>query len=350
MTQRAVVPSQCTGQPTGQRTEQGEVQRFKAGVGGAQAMAAGSSSFTAAVRLLDASTRESTVMLYAWCRHCDDTIDGQHLGHRTHACADVDAAGSCDDIEKLGLLEHATKMACEGRPSMDPVFIGLAEVVQRHQLPTELLQEHLAGFRMDVEQIRYQSLEDTLVYCHRVAGVVGLMMGRVMGARGEAVLAGARDLGIAFQLSNIARDVIDDAAVGRVYLPAAWLEEAGVAPESLHVPESREALATVAARLVDAAEPYYASALRGIGALPLRNAWSVATARDIYRAIGRKVKQRGARAWDVRTRTSSFEKGRLTARGAGVALATRALSFWPKKDSAGSTGGGSRTPDTGRPQ
>ena len=347
MSQRAVAPSQTPGQQTGQRTEPREVQRVGAGVSGAQAMAAGSSSFAAAVRLLDASTRESTVMLYAWCRHCDDTIDGQHLGHRTHVNPNAHAVASIDSIERLGQLEHATKMACEGRPSSDPVFTGLAEVVQRHQLPIELLQEHLAGFRMDVEQVRYQSLEDTLVYCHRVAGVVGLMMGRVMGAREEATLAGARDLGIAFQLSNIARDVIEDAAVGRVYLPAAWLAEADIAPETVHRLECREALATVASRLVDAAEPYYASALRGIEALPLRNAWSVATARDIYRAIGRKVKQRGARAWDVRTRTSSFEKVKLTARGAGVALVTKAMGIWPRKDSAGSTGGGGSTRDAG---
>ncbi len=289
----------------------------------AQAIEAGSSSFAAAARLFDQTTRESTLLLYAWCRHCDDVVDAQQSGH-----APVGDAPPLDDatpLQRLAGLDQATARACANTDvPTDPVFAGLAEVVRRHALEPELLQEHLRGFRMDIEGAQYRTLADTLLYCYRVAGVVGLLMARVMGVREPALLDRACDLGIAFQLTNIARDILDDAGIGRIYLPADWLQQAGVAPDELDRPGHREALATVAARLVEAAEPYYASAIAGIGALPLRSAWSVATARGVYRAIGRHVKARGGHAWDVRVATSGFEKIWLTARGGAVALAARA--------------------------
>ena len=306
----------------------------------AQAIEAGSSSFAAAARLFDVTTRESTLLLYAWCRHCDDVIDAQQSGHAR--ISDAQPHDRQTPLERLNTLEHATALACAGTPdAADPVFAGLAEVVRRHELEHALLQEHLRGFRMDIEGAHYQTLADTLLYCYRVAGVVGLMMARVMGVRDPALLDRACDLGIAFQLTNIARDIVEDASIGRIYLPAEWLSQAGVAPHDIGKPEHREALAAVAARLVEAAEPYYTSALAGIGALPLRSAWSIATARGVYRAIGRHVKARGGHAWDVRVATSGLEKIWLTARGGAVALAARAgaaprraETLWQRPDHA----------------
>ncbi len=294
-----------------------------------QAIEAGSSSFAAAARLFDAATRESTVLLYAWCRHCDDVIDGQTLGHGQVDAHHEHHAEGDGPIERLAALEAATLAACvPGAAPTHPVFAGLAEVVGRHQLPTELLLEHLDGFRMDVEARRYESFADTLLYCYRVAGIVGLLMARVMGARDPAALDHACDLGIAFQLTNISRDIVEDAQIGRVYLPADWLAAAGIGPgEAIVAPAHRAALAAVAARLVEAAEPYYRSSLSGLGSLPWRSAWSVATARDVYRAIGRKVRQQGPRAWDARVATSTLDKLWFIARGAAVALAARRLEF-----------------------
>jgi 15-cis-phytoene synthase len=303
---------------------------------GAQVIKAGSSSFAAAARLFDEPTRESTVMLYAWCRHCDDMVDGQQLGHGQQE------GTQAGNRERLAELERATVRTCAGEPIDDPVFAGLAEVVRRHRLPVDLLLEHLAGFRMDVDGAHYETLADTLLYCYRVAGTVGLMMARVFGTRDPETLDRACDLGIAFQLSNIARDVIEDAAVGRIYLPAQWLAEAGIPRDRLADAGHRDALAAVAARLVAAADPYYASAISGIGALPFRSAWSVATARDVYRAIGRKVERRGSHAWDERASTSSFDKLWFTARGAAVAVAAkarvserRAENLWQRPQRAG---------------
>ena len=281
---------------------------------------AGSQSFAAATRLFDPATRESAVLLYAWCRHCDDLIDGQALGHGQ---VQGDRAGA---MERLASLREQTVDACRGRPGNDPVFQGLAEVVRRHRIPADLPMEHLAGFAMDVQETHYRTLGDTLLYAWRVAGVVGVMMARVMGAERPGTLDRACDLGLAFQLTNIARDVVEDAAIGRVYLPEDWLADEGIAGlEGVLDPARREALARVTARLVATAEPYYTSALAGIGELPLRCAWSIATARGIYRQIGRKVRLRGEHAWDARVATSRMEKLWLVARGAAVALAAHGI-------------------------
>jgi phytoene synthase len=315
-----------------------------------QAIAAGSKSFSAAARLFDRDTRASAVMLYAWCRHCDDLIDGQDAGYypaapapdtaAPRAPATPPAADRDEGLARLAELEDRTRRACAGEPTADPVFAGLQQVVRRHGIDLRYPLEHLAGFRMDVEEVRYDTLDDTLRYCWRVAGVVGVMMAQVMGAGRDAatpeaqaaVLDRACDLGIAFQLTNIARDIVEDARVGRVYLPATWLAEAGIADAGLDAagraravqePRHREALARVAARLVDLAEPYYASAAVGLAALPWRSAWSVATARGVYRQIGWNVRARGHRAWDARVSTSRAAKVRWIASGAVSALGSR---------------------------
>jgi 15-cis-phytoene synthase len=286
---------------------------------------AGSQSFAAATRLFDPSTRESAVLLYAWCRHCDDVIDGQSLGHGQ-------AGGELGDgLERIARLRERTLDACRGRPGDEPVFQGLEEVVRRHGIAPALPMEHLAGFEMDVRGTHYRNLYDTLLYSWRVAGVVGVMMARVMGADRPGTLDRACDLGLAFQLTNIARDVVEDASIGRLYLPEDWLREEGIAglPGVLE-PARREALARVAARLVATAEPYYASAVAGIGELPMRCAWSIATARGIYRQIGRKVVSKGGQAWNARVATSRVEKLWLVARGAAVALAAHGITLPPR--------------------
>jgi phytoene synthase len=145
------------------------------------------------------------------------------------------------------------------------------------------------------------------------------------------VLDRACDLGLAFQLTNIARDIVEDAAVGRCYLPAQWLREAGIPPDEIGQPRHRAALARVAARLVDHAEPYYDSAAHGLAALPLRSAWAIASARNVYRQIGIEVKRRGPRAWDERAGTSRAAKLRLLAKGGVEALAARFRTAPPRR-------------------
>lgn len=289
-----------------------------------QSINVGSKSFAAAAKLFDERTRQSAVMLYAWCRHCDDVIDGQVLGH-----GQLNGDRSSGEA-RLATLVELTERAYAGEPMQDPAFAAFQQVVQRHGIPRKFPLEHLAGFRMDVQGYRYQTLDDTLLYCYRVAGVVGLMMARVMGAESEATLDRACDLGLAFQLTNIARDIVEDAQIGRVYLPAEWLDEVGIPADEIGLAHHRPALALLAARLVDLAEPYYQSASQGLRDLPWRSAWSIATAHGVYRQIGIEVKARGAAAWDTRVSTSRAQKLQFLAGGAMLALASRRMPFRPR--------------------
>jgi phytoene synthase len=134
------------------------------------------------------------------------------------------------------------------------------------------------------------------------------MMARIMGARDRDTLNRAADLGIAFQLTNIARDVIDDAVAGRVYLPRDWLSGQGIDPEGIAHVGHRAPLSLVVGMLLDEADRYYASATVGIDRLPLRSAWAIDTALLVYRDIGRLVRRLGDRAWDKRVTVSPVRK------------------------------------------
>lgn len=278
-----------------------------------EAIRRGSKSFALASRLFDPVTRTLVWDLYTWCRHCDDVIDGQALGHAIGAVP--------DDAARIQRLREATGAAFAGVADPASPFGALGRVVARTGLPRRLADDHLDGFAMDVGARRYRTIDETLEYCYHVAGVVGLMMGWVMGVREPEVLYRASDLGIAFQLTNIARDVGDDARGGRVYLPAAWLAESGapLSPDLAHDPHGARRIAPVVRRLLVEADRYYASAWHGIGGLPPRSAWAVATARLVYRAIGRRVAARGASAWESRTVVSRPRKIACVVAAAGQA-------------------------------
>jgi len=284
-----------------------------------QTIQVGSKSFAAAARLFPADVRRSVLMLYAWCRHCDDVVDGQELGFRI----DDGAPRACDAAGHLALLHELTRRAYAGEAMQVPAFVAFQEVALEHAIDPRHAFDHLAGFAMDVEDAHYETIDELLRYCYHVAGVVGLMMAAIMGVSDEAVLDRACDLGLAFQLTNIARDIVEDAGAGRCYVPAQWLREAGISRREIAEPRHRAALAQVAARLVEHAEPYYDSAAAGVAALPLRSAWAIATARNVYRQIGIEVKRRGPRAWDERVGTSKAAKLRLLAWGGVSALARR---------------------------
>ena len=279
---------------------------------------AGSRSFALASALFGRAEREAAWRLYAWCRHCDDVVDGQTLGHGMQ----VRPAGA---VERLAELRRLTVAALDSDAPVPPDFQALREVARAHALTRAQANALIDGFAMDVEARRYATLEDVLDYAFHVAGVVGLMMAEVMAVRDRATLLRACDLGIAFQLTNIARDVVEDAQNGRLYLPADWLEEAGVPATAAAVadPANRAAVAAVAARLLDAADRYYRSARDGLPYLWLRSAWAIASARGVYRAIGRTVRRRGAKAWDRRAGVAPLGKLVLLGRGALVGMASR---------------------------
>ncbi len=279
---------------------------------------AGSKSFALASVLFGRREREAAWRLYAWCRYCDDVVDGQVLGHGMQ----VDAAGA---PERLAELRRLTLQALETDQPCPAEFQALREVARAHAIPAAQPLALIEGFAMDVDSRRYLTLDDTLAYAFHVAGVVGVMMAEVMGVRARATLQRACDLGLAFQLTNIARDVVEDARNGRLYLPAEWLEAEGLEPTAAAVadPANRQAVARVATCLLDVAEGYYRSARDGLAGLPVRSAWAIASARGVYRAIGRIVRRRGSKAWDRRAGVPTAGKLMLLARGAVLAWAAR---------------------------
>ncbi len=266
---------------------------------------AGSKSFALAAGLFAPDVRAGAYMLYAWCRHCDDEIDGQDLGFNT-ATASKAATAEC-----LARLREQTLAAVNGQAT-EPIFLALQTVVAEHRIPQRYPLDLIEGMAMDVRQERYKTLNDTLRYSYHVAGCVGVMMATIMGVEecggGEReTLERACDLGIAFQLTNIVRDVAADAKVGRVYLPADWLAQAGVPEGSVGDPRYREAVHGVRLRLLDEADRYYASAYYGIARLPLRSALAIAAARRVYADIGNVVREAGLAGGD-RARVSSARK------------------------------------------
>ena len=285
----------------------------------ADIIAAGSQSFAAASALFDARTRAGAHLLYAWCRHCDDVVDGQALGRGREALT-VD-----DRRARVAELEARTRSALAGDPQDEAVFRGLQVTARDFGVDARWPLEHLAGFAMDVEARTYADLDEVLLYCWRVAGVVGVMMAAVMGVAADDLptLRRAQDLGLAFQLTNIARDVREDAENGRVYLPADRLRAAGVEATPAGVLAAPGRAAAVARELVAAAEPFYDSARAGLPSLPWRSAWAIAAARGVYREIGRKVVRAGPRALARRASTGAAEKAWLALQGGGLTLASR---------------------------
>lgn len=265
-------------------------------------IAKGSKSFAAASLLFAPETRERAWLLYAWCRRCDDIADGQDHGHGMTRVADAPA--------RLAELTAKTEAALAGQVVGDPAFDALRVVVAETGMPHRWPRDLIAGFALDAQDWRPETEEDLYRYCYHVAGVVGCMMAVTMGVApdDEATLDRACDLGMAFQLANIARDIAEDAEAGRHYLPRAWLDYKSIAPDAIMAPSHRPGLSALARRLTDRAAAFEASARMGTPALSYRSAWAVLSAAAIYGAIGRKVTQRGRRAWDSRVGTSKLEK------------------------------------------
>jgi phytoene synthase len=240
------------------------------------AIRGGSKTFHAASLLLPARIREPALALYAFCRLADDAVDE-----------------SGDPVAALDDLHERLELAAAGRPRAHPSDRALAATLEAFSIPIEIPDALLEGFAWDAARRRYDTLTDLEHYAMRVAGTVGLMMSLVMGARGRGALARAADLGIAMQLSNIARDVGEDARAGRLYLPLQWLAEEGVdAEEFLAAPACQPALQRVVARILARAAQLYDRAAQGVAELPVDCRPAIHAARLMYAEIGREVARR----------------------------------------------------------
>ncbi|MDR7153267.1 phytoene synthase [Sphingobium xenophagum] len=286
-----------------------------------QSIARGSKSFAMASTLFDPQTRERAWLLYAWCRKCDDIADGQDHGGTLQGVVDGQA--------RLSTIRVMTDQALRGEPTGDPAFDGFGVVMRECAIPARYAHDLIEGFALDAREWRPRSQDDMLRYCYHVAGAVGCMMAVLMGVDpdDQATLDRACDLGLAFQLANIARDISEDEAADRCYLPQEWLAEMDMPPGEHMKPWVRPRLAILARRMADMAAAYEESARHGTGALPPRAAWAVLAAAGIYGDIAREVARRGEQAWDARVITTKAAKLGWVAR-AGMQVIGRARR-WP---------------------
>ncbi|KFL46435.1 phytoene/squalene synthetase [Sphingobium sp. ba1] len=286
-----------------------------------QSIARGSKSFAMASTLFDPQTRERAWLLYAWCRKCDDIADGQDHGGTLQGVVDGQA--------RLSTIRVMTDQALRGEPTGDPAFDGFGVVMRECAIPARYAHDLIEGFALDAREWRPRSQDDMLRYCYHVAGAVGCMMAVLMGVDpdDQATLDRACDLGLAFQLANIARDISEDEAADRCYLPQEWLAEMDMPPGEHMKPWLRPRLAILARRMADMAAAYEESARHGTGALPPRAAWAVLAAAGIYGDIAREVARRGEQAWDARVITTKAAKLGWVAR-AGMQVIGRARR-WP---------------------
>ena len=267
-------------------------------------MRGGSKSFFAASLMLPARVCAPATALYAYCRLADDAID---LGS--------------DPAAAMADLQRRLDAIYDGRPRAVEADQALAAVVHRHGVPRALPEALLEGFLWDTQQRCYETLAEVEAYAARVAATVGAMMALVMGVRSSSALARACDLGVAMQLTNIARDVGEDARNGRLYLPRQWLREAGIDPQAwLQAPQFSPSLGLVVERLLQAADRLYARSEEGVGELPRDCRPAIRAARLVYAEIGEQLRREGLDSVSRRIVVSRQRKVALMARAASAAL------------------------------
>lgn len=255
----------------------------------------GSRSFYAASLLLPEHIREGAYALYGFCRLSDDAVD---VGN-----------GSGGAVARLRLRLDGVY---SGRPDDEAADRCLADVVRRFGIPRATFDALMEGFDWDVAQRTYETLEEVEAYGERVAGSVGAMMAALMGARSPEMVERACDLGVAMQLTNISRDVGEDARNGRLYLPRAWFVEAGLDPDAwLNRPEFCEEIGEITALLLARADALYKRADQAIARLPATVRPAIFAARLLYAEIGKVVASQNYDSISSRAHTTPARKAWL---------------------------------------
>jgi len=252
----------------------------------------GSLSFHAASRLLPAHVRGPALALYAFCRLADDAVD-------LHT----------EQADAVLHLRDRLDLVYEGRPRDAAADRAFAAVVEDFDMPRALPDALLEGLAWDAAGRRYNTLEDLHGYSARVASVIGVMMGVLMGVRDQHALARACDLGVAMQLTNIARDIGEDAREGRLYIPLDWLAEAGMTADAfLRAPYPTAPVRRMVKRLLMEANRLYFRSEAGLSALPISARPGIFAARFIYAGIGGQIHRMAYDSLTRRARTSKAQK------------------------------------------
>lgn len=258
----------------------------------------GSLSFHAASKLLPASVRDPALALYAFCRLADDEVDEGHEKGRA-----------------VLQLQERLDAAYAGQPRNAPEDRAFAAIIEEFDMPRALPEALLEGLAWDAVGRRYDTLSDVRAYSARVASAVGAMMCVLMRMRDHDALARACDLGVAMQLTNIARDIGEDARAGRIYLPLEWLDEAGIdVAHFLANPAPTDDIRRFTRKLLAEANRLYIRSEAGISSLPRSARTGIFAARYIYAGIGGAVARNGHDSITRRGRTTKAQKLALIAK------------------------------------
>lgn len=261
------------------------------------------SSFALPIRLLPEAKRRGTTALYAFCRVADDLVD--------------DAPDAATATAGLDAFAGATEAALSGSPSPDPVLRGLVDTVRRFAIPASFIREILAGVRMDLERRRYERFADLELYCSRVASAVGAAAIHVWGFTDPAAVSLSHDCGVAFQLTNILRDIPEDLGRGRIYLPLEDLRACGCSEEDLLAGRIGPEFAGLAAAEVARAEGLYARAAAIDGLLSTDGRGVFRAMFGVYRELLAGVRRAGRGIFTARVRPA---RSRLMASAAATLL------------------------------
>ena len=245
-------------------------------------------SFRFASYLLDKNTVMPAARLYAFCRYVDDIADESD---------NASVAQSQLDHIKSDLLSQQ---------SNDPNTCDFIKLVKQFGIRQQEAITLINGVESDLSPVLVENEKELLCYAFQVAGVVGLMMNPILGGCAKAEPF-AIDLGIAMQLTNIARDVLEDAEMGRRYLPFDWCP---LSPQQIKNADAKSKVIVQKAiqRLLDLADHYYQSAQHGLAYLPAKNSRAIAVASSVYRAIGIKLKRRNYAFWQPRCFVPHYQK------------------------------------------
>ena len=275
----------------------------------------GSQSFALAAQFFSKELYTDVAHLYSWCRVCDDITDGSTLGF------DQNPKGLPRD--RVENLKRLSKQSLSGEEQgLDLPFVAFGKVMRKYQIPWTYAEDLLMGMAHDANGDEITTFEDLQLYCYRVAGTVGLMMCHLMGLKDVRALKNAVDLGIALQLTNIARDLGDDFSVSKVYLPKSSLMQAGIPPHDLLNQSYAVELESLVKKLLSEADRRYQSGLRGLKDLPWRCALAVSVAASVYRRIGVLVIQKGHASWKTRVCLNRWDKIQACIKGVALFLTT----------------------------
>lgn len=267
-------------------------------------------SFSWAARFLSPSARKDAALLYAFARTADDYADEERLG---------------SDQERMQYLVNMREQALNALPRSMPLASATGQMLRKYAVPDAVLLCFMDSLQADTGPRSLNSQQDLLRFAYGVAGTVGQMMRPLLGAPATADTY-AVALGVGMQLTNIARDVVEDAQRGRCYIPAEWGTASQVLAAPADASQRAEAFA-VLCRLLALADDFYAYAQSGIQTIPRPNRSAIRIAAALYQAIGNKIVSRGAdRYWQGRTSLSSAEKTWLIARSLLISPATIPLA------------------------